>query len=163
MSQAATPAQDVPPTDHRDPATLVEGAVKEVLEIAGTWLAWDGRPIFADGNAWTPQKALRRVQDHLLDHLAEIECRLAGLPTVPDHWHGRAVTLDSDWSHFTETDLAEAASRLQRVARIYRARVGSLSDEVLDRTETPEVWTLRQVVFHVSDITAYAHFVGRLA
>ncbi len=49
-------------------------AVAEVLDLAETWLGCDGRPIYRDSNAWTPPKALRRVVDHLLDHLAEIEC-----------------------------------------------------------------------------------------
>ena len=63
---------------------IVPDAVDEVLRLAATWLAWDGAPGFGDGNAWTPHKALRRVTDHLLDHLAEIEALLAGQSTVPD-------------------------------------------------------------------------------
>ena len=71
-----------------------------------------GRPAGTPrGNAWTPHKALRRVADHLLDHLAEIECRLAGLPTVPDQWHGRMATTDAGFARFTEIDLDEATTR----------------------------------------------------
>lgn len=142
---------------------IVARAVDEVLELAQTWLAWDGTPIVAEGNVWTPLKALRRVQDHLVDHLAEIELRLAGRPTIPDRWHGRSVTLDSDWSHFTELDLDEATSRLTRLAQTYEARVGSLSAETLDRDDGTGAWTLREVVHHVADVNLYARFVGRLA
>ncbi len=78
-----TETDDAPAVDERDPATLIPNAVEEVLRLAATWLAWDGRPRFGDGNAWTPLKALRRVTDHLLDHLAEIEAVLAGQTTVP--------------------------------------------------------------------------------
>lgn len=162
----ATPTSDVdeiPVTDDRDPAELIRASIDEVLDLARTWLAWDGRPIFAIGNAWTPHKALRRVQDHLLDHLAEIECRLAGLPTVPDTWHGRMLTLDSDWARFTEADLDEATSRLERLARIYEARVGAMSTADLDQPDQNGGWTLRQVIFHVADVNLYARFVGRLA
>ncbi len=162
MSKAIMLDDDSPGTDGRDPATLVTAAVDEVLELAQTWLAWDGRPVLSDGNVWTPHKALRRVQDHLIDHLAEIECRLAGVSTLPDRWHGRSMTTDADWSRFSEQDLEEATSRLERLARVYRARIASLSDEILDAKGDDEAWTLRQVVFHVSEVTAYANFVGRL-
>jgi hypothetical protein len=103
---------------------LVPSAVREVLAVAETWLGWDGAPIRREGNAWTPHKALRRTADHLLDHLAEIQCRLAGQPTLPDVWPGRMVTLDP--------------------------RPGE------------DVWTLREIVHHVSGVTAYADMVGRL-
>ena len=63
----------------------------------------------------------RRVADHLLDHLAEIDCRLAGLPTLRPLAR-RTVTTDADFARFTETDLDEAASRLSRLSACYRAR-----------------------------------------
>lgn len=81
MVRHLTPAQHAgsdaaqPDVDSRDVTRLIPAAVADVLGIAETWLAWDGRPVLRDGNAWTPHKALRRVADHLLDHLAEIECR----------------------------------------------------------------------------------------
>lgn len=72
------------------------------------------------------------MTDHLIDHLAEIECRLAGLPTVPDRWHGRMLTLESDWARFTEADLDEATTLRQVVhhvadVRFYAAQVGRLA------------------------------------
>src|ERR1700733_11887793 len=72
-----------PDTEDRDPATLIPAAITEILDVAETWLGWDGRPVHREGNAWTPHKALRRVADHLLDHLAEIECRLGGGAAPP--------------------------------------------------------------------------------
>jgi hypothetical protein len=140
---------------------LVPDAVDEVLSIAQTWVAWDGRPVRHDGNAWTPHKALRRVADHLVDHLAEIDCRLAGLPTLPDRWHGRMVTTDADFARFTETDLDEATSRLTRLAACYRARLVALPPDTLD--DTPgEGWTVREIVTHVAEVTYYAKAMGRL-
>ena len=148
---------DAPPdTDGRDPAGLVEGAVADVLARAEQWLGWDGRPVFRSGNAWTPHKVLRRVADHLLDHLAEIECRLAGRPTVPDRWHGRMATTDADFARFTEIDLDEATSRLTRLAACYRARLSTLDGAILDASPDGGGWTVRQVVHHVSQVTAYA-------
>jgi hypothetical protein len=151
-----------PSTDDRDPATLVPESVAEILDLARTWLAWDGRPIVGDGNVWTPHKALRRVTDHLIDHLGEIECRLAGVPTLPDHWHGRTLTLDGDWARFTEPDLDEATSRLGRLAGYYANRIGGLAAVTLDHAPDPEVWTIRQVVHHVANVRYYAAQVGRL-
>ncbi len=147
---------DTPPeVDDRDPAPLIEAAVAEVLARAEPWLGWDGRPVLRGGNAWTPHKVLRRVGDHLLDHLAELECRLAGRPTVPDRWHGRMVTTDADYARFTEVDLDEATSRLTRLAACYRARLSTVDDETLDVVPDGGGWTLRQVVHHVSHVTAY--------
>jgi hypothetical protein len=154
-----------PATDGRDPAALVTTAVQAVLATAKTWLGWDGQPAYRDGNAWTPHKALRRVADHLLDHLAEIECRLAGHPTIPDRWHGRMVTTDADFARFTEIDLDEATSRLTRLAACYAARLAGLGPAELD-TRSPAGgeggWTLRQVVHHVANVTYYAETVGEL-
>lgn len=157
----AEPAAPEPYVGQADLSELVPAAVAEVLDIAETWLAWDGRPVFGDGNTWTPHKALRRVADHLVDHLAEIECRLAGLPSLPDRWHGRRLTLESDWARFTEADLDEATSRLTRLAACYRARVGVLDNAALDAVPEPGVWTIRQVVQHVAEVRYYAAQMGR--
>src|SRR5437660_6982540 len=95
------------------PAQLIDDAVEETLAMAETWLVWDGRPLTSrdeDGvvNVWTPYKALRRVTDHLVDHLHEVEALLAGEEAMADGWHGRMVTLDADWGRFTEIDLENA-------------------------------------------------------
>ena len=134
----------------------IDDAVAAVLAAARPWLGWDGRPVYAEGNAWTPHKVLRRVADHLLDHLAELECRLAGVPTVPDHWHGRAVTTDADFARFTESDLDEATSRLTRYAACYRALLSRVDTAMLDAPADCGEWTLRAVVEHVAQVTVYA-------
>ncbi|HET6213133.1 MAG TPA: hypothetical protein VFE14_09715 [Micromonosporaceae bacterium] len=149
-----------PHTDDRDPTGLVPAAVAQVLDAAEAWLGWDGRPVYRDGNAWTPHKALRRVADHLLDHLCEIDCRLAGLPTVPDRWHGRMATVDGDFAHVTEIDLDEATSRLTRLAACYQARLSGLGVSVLDARGENGEWTLREVVHHVCGVTYYAESVN---
>jgi hypothetical protein len=153
----------VPDTDGRDVTALIPDAVEEVLAGAESWLGWDGRPVYADGNTWTPHKCLRRVTDHLIDHLAELECRLAGQPTLPDRWHGRRLTLDSDWARFTEADLDEATSRLRRLAAAYRARLAGLDPQLLDAPGPAGAWTPRQVVHHVSNVTYYARQLERPA
>lgn len=152
-----------PDVDFRDITKLIPAAVGEVLSVAETWLGWDGRPVLRDGNAWTPHKALRRVADHLLDHLAEIECRLAGQPALPDRWHGRMVTSDADFARFTEIDLDEATSRLTRLAACYQARMSGLDTGALDSRPADDTWTIREVVHHVSHVTYYASTIGPLS
>ena len=125
-----------------NPGTQVETAVEQCLEIAATWLAWDGTPcVSEDGErVYTPHKAVRRIGDHLVDHLAEVEALLAGVETTPDEWHASLVTFDSDWARFTEQDLDEARQRLRRLGRTFRApapgsggrRVGPATDAELD-------------------------------
>ena len=67
--------------DPGNPGQLVANSVEACLEIAATWHAWDGRPVArtVDGrpNTWTPAKALRRITDHLIDHLQQVEALLA--------------------------------------------------------------------------------------
>ncbi len=163
LEQHAAHYEARPAVDDREPWTVVPAAVAEVLDIAETWLGWDGHPVRAEGNAWTPHKALRRVSDHLVDHLAEIECRLAGQPTLPDRWHGRMVTIDADFARFTEVDLDEVTSRLSRLAACYQARLADLDAAQLDARPADDVWTIREVAHHVSGVTLYAKAVGRLA
>jgi hypothetical protein len=74
-----------------NPGEQVVAAVDRILALARTWLAWDGRPRLAEDGVrlYTPNKAIRRHADHLLDHLAQIEALLAGQPSEPDHWQAR--------------------------------------------------------------------------
>jgi len=109
----------------------------------------DGLP-----NTWTPHKALRRIADHLLDHLHQVEALLAGATPLPDEWLGRTVTVDADWSRFTEPDYAEACSRLRRLGRWYVLRY---------ETAGADAWTLREIAEHEADVTYYADQVGALA
>ncbi|MGH8879203.1 MAG: hypothetical protein ACRD0P_17985 [Stackebrandtia sp.] len=151
-----TEAVDRPVVDDTAVDQLVPAAVRYVPATAESWPAWDGNPVLSDGNAWTPHKCLRRVADHLIDHQAEIECRLAGIPTIPDRWHGRKLTLDSDWARFTEADLDEATSRLSRLAVWYRARLSGLDAATLDHRPQAEIWTIREVAHHVANVRYYA-------
>ena len=144
-----------------NPGWLVEQSVAAGLETAATWLRWDGRPhVTLDGErVYTPHKAVRRLADHLVDHLAEVEAVLAGVPTQPDEWHASLVTLDADWARFTEADLREAQQRLSRLARTFSLRLAAAGPDEWDRPR--EGWTLREIAEHLAD-TYYADQVGRL-
>ncbi len=148
-----------------NPARLVVEGVEKSLSIVMTWHAWDGRPIAGtlEGrpNVWTPAKALRRITDHLIDHLHEVHALLAGAEAVPDQWHGRLVTLDSDWARLTEPDFDEASSRLLRLARTYALTYEMAGPAAWDAPRDP-AWTLREIAEHVSEVWAYAEYVGNL-
>jgi hypothetical protein len=146
-----------------NPGTVVAGGVQRVLELARTWLAWDGTPRVAEDGArvYTPSKAIRRHADHLIDHLAEIEALLAGVPTEPDHWHASAVTLGSDLAAFTQEDLNEADERLRRLARLYVLRFAAAGPQAWDASRHPN-WTLREIAEHVAPAW-YAEAVGDLS
>ena len=141
----------------------VTDAVDRTLALAQTWLGWDGRPrVSEDGDrVYTPHKVIRRMADHLIDHLAEVEALLGGAPTIPDHWHGSLVTFASDWASFTEADLNEAQQRLCRLAALYALRYAAAGPDEWDRPRGENL-TLRQIAEHVGS-PWYAEQLGDLA
>ncbi|MEU8852610.1 hypothetical protein AB0C70_41800 [Streptomyces sp. NPDC048564] len=144
------------------PAGPVTGMVDHVLTLAATWPNWDGTPARVDDRVYTPHKAIRRVADHLIDHLAELEARLAGEEPQPDHWHASSITTEADLAPFTPQDLDEARSRLTRLARIWTDRLDALSDDQLD--DSPgEGWSFRELARHLEGSTYYADAVGDLS
>ncbi|MFC4054826.1 hypothetical protein ACFOY4_34500 [Actinomadura syzygii] len=155
-------SEEVPITDDREPALLVTAMVDHVLDLAATWTVWDGRPVPEGDRIYTPHKAIRRVADHLVDHLAEVEARLAGRPTIPDDWHASAITTPADLAPFTDQDLDEAVSRLTRLGHIWADRLTVLTADQLDQSPG-EGWTFRQIVFHLTDSAGYADAVGKLS
>ncbi|HEX6681676.1 MAG TPA: hypothetical protein VF062_02735 [Candidatus Limnocylindrales bacterium] len=161
MSDKDAPETDAPETDGRDPAQVIADAVAHALRLAETWTAWDGRPRATGDRIYTPHKAVRRLADHLLDHLAELDARLAGQLPIADRWHASMITTPADLAPFTREDLDEARSRLTRLAQIWTLRLRALDDERLDRREG-DAWTLRQIAFHLGS-TFYADAVGDLS
>lgn len=149
-------------TIHETPAAAVTSMVDHVLTLAATWTAWDGTPTHADDRVHTPHKAIRRVADHMIDHLAELEARLAGEEPRPDHWHASAITTGADLAPFTAQDLDEARSRLTRLARIWANRLDALTAEQPDRSPGAG-WSFRELARHLAGSTYYADAVGDLS
>jgi hypothetical protein len=146
-----------------NPGTVVVDGTRRVLELARTWLAWDGTPRVAEDGArvYTPGKVIRRHADHLIDHLAEIEALLAGAETEPDHWHASVITLASDWAPFTEAELNEAEQRVRRLGQAYLHRLAVAGPQEWDKPRGPNR-TIREIAEHVAD-PWYAEQVGDLS
>jgi hypothetical protein len=75
-------------------------------------------------------------------------------------WPGTAR--DADFARFTEIDLDEATSRLNRLASCYQALLHDRDAAFLDARPATDIWTVREVVHHVSNVTAYAEMIGPL-
>ena len=141
----------------------MEQAVGRSLRLVTTWPAWDGRPRTSDdGRTFTPHKAVRRIADHLVDHLAEVEALLAGVPTQPDEWHASALTSAADLAPFTVDDVREAEQRLGRLGRTFTLRYAALDPAEWDKDRSPN-WTLRQIAEHLVELDWYAEQVGDLS
>jgi hypothetical protein len=150
------------PGEETNRASALVPAVEQVLALAATWLAWDGRPrVAADGERACTRKAIRRTADHIVDRLAQAEALLAGVPAEEDRWHASAVTLDADRASFSEADLVEAQQRLRRLARTFALRYAAAGSEAWD-TPRGDEWTLREIAEHVGD-PWYAEQVGDLS
>ena len=137
---------------HPEPDELILQATEDALGLAEGWIGWSSGAVMSLGSAWTPHKALRRIADHLIDHLCQIEMRVALETPVPDLWRGRSVTLESDWARFTELDLDEATARIRRLAQLIAVRVRSLREDW--DTDAGAEWTIRAIAEHVAEASA---------
>jgi hypothetical protein len=139
----------------------VPDMIAAVLAMASTWTKWDGRPVETDGRIMTPNKAIRRVADHTIDHLAEAQARINKHEPLIDRWHHSAKTTPADLAPFTDDDLNEAAERLTRLAQLWTITHEHLNEATLD-ARISEAMTLREIATHATESIAYANAIGRL-
>jgi hypothetical protein len=104
---------------------------------------------------YTPRKPLRRVHDHALDHLNQIEqwerWRRAGVvPTPTDGWAPSTVTLPEDRLPLTAADLDAWLWRVDQAVRLLTQRASALSRDALDWQPPDGGWPLRRVLHHVA-------------
>ena len=117
---------------------------------------------------YTPRKPLRRVLDHALDHLNQIDqwqqWRRDGLvPTPTDGWVPSTVTLPEDRLPLTAADLDAWLWRIDQAMRLLVQRAAPLGEEELDWLPPDGGWPLRRVLHHVArSEVLYAASFGRL-
>lgn len=104
---------------------------------------------------YTPRKPLRRVLDHALDHLNQIDQwqrwrRDGVVPTPTDGWVGSTVTLPEDRLPLTASDLDAWLWRIDQASRLLVQRAASLGEEELDWQPPDGGWPLRRVLHHVA-------------
>lgn len=109
----------------------------------------------------TPRKILRRVLDHLLDHLNQIDQWVAWqdhdiVPVPTDGWAPSAVTLDEDTLPLTEADLSAWLWRIDLVVGLLTTRTSHLTSAQLDWQPPDGGWNLRRVIHHVARTYGYA-------
>lgn len=141
------------------PADAIDSMVARVLQRAGTWTSWDGTPREQAGRIYTPNKVLRRVADHMIDHLAQLQAHLAGVPSLPDHWHASAITTPADLAAFGPDDLDEARSRLERLAAMWRITLERVADKDLDHADG-DAYTVREMASCAAESIEYADAFG---
>ena len=122
-------------------------------------LAFDANPVAkvrsGSGFEFTLRKSLRRVHDHALDHLNQIEQWLAwqhrGAPPMPtDGWVGSRVTLNDDLAPLTQQELDAWQWRIDLAAHLLVLRAESLVEAELDWQPPDGGWTLRKSLHHVA-------------
>jgi len=90
------------------------------------------------GYTYTPRKVLRRVLDHALDHLNQIDQwrawqRHRVIPTPTDGWASSTVTLPEDRLPLADADLEAWLWRIDQAIRLLAGRAGERTDEDLER------------------------------
>ncbi len=151
-----------PAVDDREPAQAIDDMVDHVLALAETWIDWDRGPRPTDDRIYTPHKSIRRVGDHMLDHLAQLDAHVAGIPSFPDTWHASAMTTPSDLAAFGRDDLDEARSRLKRLAQLWRTRLAEVPPDEMDRAEV-DGYSPREMAFCAVASAYYADALGDLS
>jgi hypothetical protein len=104
---------------------------------------------------YTPRKPLRRVLDHALDHLNQIEQwqrwrRHGVVPTPTDGWVPSTVTLPEDRLPLTREDLDGWLWRVDQAVSLLAQRAAGLGDDDLDWQPPDGGWPLRRVLHHVA-------------
>jgi DinB superfamily len=109
----------------------------------------------AERYSYTPRKTLRRVLDHALDHLNQIDQWLAWrrhgtVPTPTDGWVPSTVTLPDDRLPLAPADLEAWLWRIDQAVRLLAQRAAGLTREELDWEPPDGGWPLRRVLHHVA-------------
>jgi uncharacterized damage-inducible protein DinB len=109
----------------------------------------------------TPRKILRRVLDHTLDHMNQIDQWIGWqadgvAPRPTDGWAPSGVTFDEDLVPLTETELSAWLWRIDRAIDLLIHRAENLSEGQLNWQPPDGSWTLHRVLHHVARWYGYA-------
>ncbi len=119
------------------------------------------RAVVADAeHTYRPRTILRRVLDHALDHLNQVEQWLCwqehgSVPTPTDGWATSATTLDEDQLPVSAADLEAWLWRLDLANVLLAGRAERLSDAQLDWLPPDGGWSLRRALHHVASAEIY--------
>ena len=107
------------------------------------------------GYTYTPRKILRRVLDHALDHLNQIDqwldwMRAAVAPTPTDGWVGSAVTLDEDRGPLHAAELDAWLWRIDLAVAMVAQRASRLTEDELNWSPPDGSWSLRRTLRHLA-------------
>jgi hypothetical protein len=113
-----------------------------------------------EAHSYTPRKILRRVLDHALDHLNQLEQWLTwrgqGVePTPTDGWATSAQTFPEDLSPVAPGELDSWLWRLDVMIALLAQRADALTVDQLDWIPPAGGWTLRQMLRHVASSERY--------
>lgn len=109
----------------------------------------------APGYTYTPRKILRRVLDHALDHLNQIDQwldwqRNGTAPTPTDGWVGSTVTLGEDRAPLSAAELDAWLWRIDLAVGMVAQRAGRLTTDQLDWLPPDGGWSLRRTLHHLA-------------
>lgn len=144
--------------DH-DPTVEVRSTMTNQLFLRLTGSARDGSSRIdysaVETYSYTPRKPLRRVLDHALDHLNQVDQwqlwrRQGVVPTPTDGWVPSTVTLPEDRCPLTPSDLDAWLWRIDQAMRLLGQRAAGLGEDELDWQPPDGGWPLRRVLHHVA-------------
>lgn len=119
------------------------------------------RVVIADEtHNYTPRKILRRILDHALDHLNQIEQWLAWqvdgtVPEPTDGWATSEETLAEDLQPLPTADLHAWLWRIDLAIGMVAQRARQLSSEQMDWTPPDGGFSLRQMLHHLARAERY--------
>lgn len=107
------------------------------------------------GYSYTPRKILRRILDHTLDHLNQVDQWLVWQnhtirPMPTDGWADSATTLPDDVLPLEPADLEAWLWRIDLVNHLMAERVAALTQAQLDWAAPDEGWTIRHICHHLA-------------
>lgn len=112
-------------------------------------------PVGDNGYTFTPRKVLRRVLDHILDHLNQIDQwlnwqhnRVAPVPT--DGWVGSNITFSEDQNTLSREELQAWLWRIDIAMDLLIQKGSQLSPHELNWVPSQNSWSLNLVLHHVA-------------